>query len=99
MRRASIDNINAKYGRGGSTAVRPIVNAQPIATSTVVRAPALSNLQGAYVTGGFNRANAIGVAQPAHQVIEHPPVYEAVTTPTKVYEIVTPIIDVNKNVV
>jgi hypothetical protein len=67
MRRASIDTINAKYGRGGATSVRPVVNAQPIATSAVVRAPVVSSIQGGYVTGGLNRSAAVGVASPVYQ--------------------------------
>ena len=87
MRRASIDRVNAKYGRGGAIvgSALPVAAQFPVATynTAVVGAPVATTLHGGYVSGGLRRSTV--VSQPVYQAVEHPPVYEVVTTPPKLY--------------
>lgn len=50
-------------------------------------------------TGAVGLRRSTVVTPPVYEVVEHAPVYEAVTTPGKVYEIVTPIVDVTPDTV
>lgn len=91
MRRASIDRVNAKYLGAAPTFVgAPLVGTSTFHTPHVVGAPTVI---GAPIVhhGGLRRSI---INPPVYEIVEHQPVVEAVTTPGRVYEIVTPVVEV-----
>lgn len=94
-RTSLIGGRGAVVGRGTSVVGAPIIGATyapSVVTGGVIRNSTIA-------AGGYGVRGSTVVSAPVYQAVEHPPVYEAVTTPGRVYEIVTPVVEVTPDTV
>lgn len=106
-----ISQINAKYRGSGVSPSHVVVTgglplAAPVGAVTIRRSRiGTSPIGGGVVTvggviGGGSTIRTSRIVSPAvYGNVNNPPVYEVITTPPKVYEIVTPIIEVTPDTI